>query len=280
MAHRGKAVETCKFCTAEVRAALWRPVDDRAARQGSGTCVKCVQCQELTYCVSCMQSSKGPMFYKTDRGEIKAAAMPIAAVVTAAQYKCAKCGQNPKQLPIENRPDWQGTDNRYNARPLRCGMSAARRRSQSCSAQMSPSRKTEQRALLSPTNADWIAGLRAAPPLPPLCARLRGWDGRVTRCRDKQRTEPEVEGLVYERLLDSNKFNSTHKFRFNELGDGMGACAPVCAAGDAQQGWRGTATTIPSRYCMRARHRSSARTTRPTLSRRSLHAAPARAVSA
>ena len=40
--------------------------------------------------------------------------------------------------------------------------------------------------------------------------------------REKQRTEPEVEGSVYERLLDTSKFNSTHKFRFNELGDGMG----------------------------------------------------------
>ena len=88
-----------------------------------------------------------------------------------AQYKCAKCGQNPKQLPIDSRPAWQGTDNRNNARPLTCVTPRGHHMqlmAKHCSAQMSPSRKTEQRSLMSPTNADWIAGLRADPPLPPL----------------------------------------------------------------------------------------------------------------
>ena len=93
---------------------------------------------------------------------------------------------------------------------------------------MGKTRKQDQDALLSPTNADFVTGLRAdGPPPPPAAAPYESCcDYHCTELTSTPRAQVTVpdtpEGGVFDRLTDTRRYSGASKRRFSSEGVGLG----------------------------------------------------------
>jgi hypothetical protein len=177
---------------------------------GDSTQLACLRCG-LVYCLACLNSDLGPMFGTNRRGD--------------RVLKCADCGENPRVLPIAERPPWQS-------------LSSAKAKKMLPS--VGPARKAEDKVWEQSETRNWMSSLRAesAPPsrresdsrspsaapshaATPSCSRSSSATG--SQCSS---TTPSERGnnmpAVFDRLTSPRTYSGMHRHRFTEDGVGRG----------------------------------------------------------